>query len=130
MSNSSSRNESIKTTISLLAGADLSSSENLFVKLDSSGDAVLAGNSELAIGVLQCGAVSGGAVSVAVIGAGNISRVIASAAITSGDLIGVTADGEAVTASSGDHEMGQALTSAAADQDYVVVLLGFSGVTA
>lgn len=84
--------------ISVPAGADLSAKQNHFVKINSSGAAVVAGAGEAAIGVLQNDPTSGQTAAVQVSG---IAKIKAGASITAGAVIAVNADGEAVTATKG-----------------------------
>jgi hypothetical protein len=106
-------------TLSRPAGADLSSSQLLFVK-SSSGNAVLAGNNEQALGVLQNDPTATGTASIMVLG---VSRVIASAAIAEGAQVGSNAAGKAKTAATGSVILGIALEAAAADGDVIPLLL-------
>ena len=84
--------------ISVPAGAGLSAKQNHFVKINSSGAAVLAGAGEAAIGVLQNDPTSGQTAAVQVSG---VAKVKAGASITAGAQVAVNADGEAVAATLG-----------------------------
>lgn len=81
--------------ITRLAGADLSSSQYHFVKLDTNGEVVLSGAGEDAIGVLQNKPADGQAATVRV---GGLSKVVAGAAITAGARVASDASGKAKTA--------------------------------
>lgn len=79
--------------ISLTAGADLSSSQYRFVKLDGSGNAVVcSGATDIPVGVLQNKPTSGQSAEIVVVG---VSKVNADAALSIGALIGTSADGQA-----------------------------------
>lgn len=107
------------TEITLAAGADLSAKQYFIVKVDSSGDAVLAGDGEAAIGILQNKPTSGDAATVAVSG---VSKCEAGASITAGALVSSDASGNVVTAATGDIVLGKALASAD-DGDIIPVLI-------
>lgn len=68
----------------------------------------ITGDDNNALGILQEGADNGGHVSLAIFG---ISKFVASAAITAGKMLTVTTSGYFVTAASGDHVVGRALTA-------------------
>lgn len=95
-----------------IAGADLSSSQHLFVKVSGAG-VVLAGDGDEAAGVLQNSPISGEAASVAVSG---MVKVVAGGTIAVGAKVGADAAGKAVTAASGDIELGIAREAAVANQ--------------
>lgn len=110
-------------TLSLPAGADLSAKQHLFVKA-SSGAAVLAGNNEGALGVLQNDPNAEGTASIMALG---VSRVVAGAAIAEGAQVAADANGKAKTAATGSIVLGVALEAAAADGDIIPVLLHAGG---
>lgn len=79
--------------ITLPAGADLSTKQYYFVKINSSGQAVLPdAATDRPIGVLQNNPVSGGEASVLVVGG---TKVVASASIDEGVVIGTNNAGKA-----------------------------------
>jgi hypothetical protein len=79
--------------ISLSAGADLSTKQYYFVKVNSSGDAVVcAAVTDIPIGVLQNKPTSGEAAEIVVVG---VTKVSADATIDEGNQIGTSADGQA-----------------------------------
>lgn len=80
------------------AGADLSTSLNRFVKVNSSKEIVLAGNGDKVLGTIFEAAASGGPVSVQF---GGIAKVIAGAAITAGAQVQSDANGAAITLAAG-----------------------------
>lgn len=111
-----------KTSISLPANADLSSNQYHFVTTtNSSGQArvALAGDGAFAIGVLQNKPDTAG--DVAEIAIGGVLKVVAGGSITSGAAVACDANGEAVTAASGDVILGTAIKSADA-ADIIPVL--------
>jgi len=86
--------------ITLLAGADLSSSQYCFVKLNSSGQVVVAGADDRAIGVLQdTPAASGRA---ACVGIDGVSKVLFGGTVSKGAAVTSDANGKAVALTSGD----------------------------
>lgn len=79
--------------ITLVAGADLSAAQYKFVKI-SSGQAVLcAAATDVPIGVLQNAPLSGQEAEITVIGG---TKIVGSASIAAGALIGTTSAGKAV----------------------------------
>ena len=107
-------------TISIPAGADLSSAQFKFVKI-SSGAVVLCGAGENAIGVLTNKPASG---EVAAVQIGGIAKVQADAALsTTGAKVMSSADGQAAAATSTNHVLGMTVTTAAAAAELVEVLL-------
>lgn len=80
-------------SITLPAGADLSSSQFKFVKLNSSGQVVdVAAATDIPVGVLQNKPASGGAAEVMVIG---VTKVQGDADLAKGAQIGSSSDGQA-----------------------------------
>jgi len=105
--------------ISENAGADLSSSQYLFLKY-SSGNVVVAGDGENGPGVLQNKPVLNDVASIMAIG---ITRVIASGVLAAGAEVASDAAGKAKAPATGDVVRGQLLQAAAADGDVVAMLL-------
>jgi hypothetical protein len=104
------------TVQSFVAGADLTASQSLFVKLNASGQVVpVTAITDSPIGVLLNAPASGFEALVALTG---IIKVIASAAVTAGAVLSVDAAGKAVTVVPGTdttrYQVGRALTSASA----------------
>jgi hypothetical protein len=102
--------------ISLSAGADLSTKQYYFVKLDSNGDAVVcAAATDVPVGVLQNKPTSGQAAEIVVIG---VSKVNSDAALTIGNLIGTSGDGQADAKTAGtdttEYVVGRMLTATGA----------------
>jgi len=100
----------------LKAGADLSSSQYHFMKLDSSGDAVVcSGVTDIPIGVLQNDPGDGEEAEIMATG---ITKLSADSAITIADSLGTSTDGQADTIAAGTditvYLVGQALQAAGA----------------
>lgn len=104
------------------AGADLSEKLHFFAHIDTDGDIVLAGAGEHVAGVITEAAAENKPVTIAF---GAIGKVIAGASIAAGARIASDGDGKAVTASSGNFEVGTAIT--AADAGDVVSFLFIPG---
>jgi len=101
--------------VTFVAGADESSNQFCFMKLDSSGNVVItSGVTDKPIGVLQNAPTSGGGASVMLEG---ISKVIAGGDLAPGDLVGTDGSGHAVKYSPGTdttkYIVGTALATAA-----------------
>jgi len=116
-------NYSVKVT--LVAGADLSSKQYTFVKLDSSGQAVAAsGATDIPIGVLQNAPTSGQEAEVLIVGG---TKIVAGAAIGEGALVGTSAAGKAVALVAGTdttkYVVGTLLTESAADGNIVTAVI-------
>jgi len=105
--------------ITLEAGADLSSSQYNFVKLNSSGKAVeCSAVTDKPVGVLQNNPTSGQAAEIVVVG---LTKVSTNAALAIGDLVGTSSDGQAAAYVAGTdttkYVVGQAMvTSGGADE--------------
>lgn len=79
--------------VSLEAGGDLSAKQFYFVKLNSSGQAIVcAATTDIPIGVVQNAPASGGTALVRLCG---VSKVNSDADLTKGNLVGTAADGQA-----------------------------------
>lgn len=110
------------TTITLPASGDLSSSQNLFVDVNTSGQAaVVASAGAKGVGVLENDpAAAGRDAAVAIAGK---AKVVCGAAVTAGSKVQSDANGKAITAASGDHVFGVAVSTTTAAGQYVEVLL-------
>jgi hypothetical protein len=102
--------------ISLVAGADLSAKQFYFVKLNSSGQAVVcAAVTDIPVGILQNTPASGSVAEVTVVG---VSKVSSDAGLTAGNQIGTSADGQAAAYTAGTdttkYIVGQMLTTTGA----------------
>lgn len=116
-------NYSVKVT--LVAGADLSSAQYKFVKLNSSGQAVIcAAATDIPIGVLQNDPASGAEAEVLVVGG---TKIVAGAAIGEGALLGTSSAGKAVALVAGTdttkYVVGALLTESGADGDIVTAVI-------
>ena len=116
-------NYSVKVT--LVAGADLSSNQYTFVKLDSSGQAVdSSGATDIPIGVLQNAPTSGQEAEVLIVGG---TKIVAGAAIGEGALVGTSSAGKAVALVAGTdttkYVVGTLLTESAADGNIVTAVI-------
>jgi len=105
--------------ITLNAGADLSAKQYYFVKLNSSGNAVVcAAVTDKPVGVLQNNPTSGQAAEIVVVG---LTKVSTDAALAIADLVGTSGDGQAAAYVAGTdttkYVVGQAVvTSGGADE--------------
>jgi hypothetical protein len=115
-----------QTNITLKAGADLSAKQYFFVKIDANGDAVLAGNGENAIGVLQNAPASGEAANIAVAG---VSKVIIgdTTSLDSGVVISSDANGKATLGVSTDFALAILIEDTTANDDVVSCLIQKTG---
>lgn len=103
-------------TITLTAGEDLSAKQHRYVKINSSGLAVLCGAGEQGVGVLKNKPASGEAAEIQV---GGVGKVQADAAITAGDRIMSSADGQATPKTGVNNSMGIALEAATTAGDVI-----------
>ena len=116
-------NNSLKIT--LPAGADLSAKQYYFVKVNSSGNAVLcAAATDAPIGVLQNAPISGAEASVLVVGG---TKLVAGAAIAAGIKIGTDSAGKADAKVAGtdttEYTVGQVLLASGADLDVLTAVI-------
>jgi hypothetical protein len=116
-------NYSVKVT--LVAGADLSAKQYFFVKLNSSGQAILcAAATDVPVGVLQNAPTSGQEAEVLVVGG---TKLVASAAITLPAQIGTASTGKAAALVAGTdttkYVAGSLISAAAADADVVTAVI-------
>lgn len=110
--------------ITLVAGADLSAAQFKFVKLNSSGQAILcAAATDKPIGVLQNAPTSGQEAEVTVIGG---TKVVLGGSVTEGAAVGTSAAGAGVALTVGTdttkYVVGQALTEGASGEIITVVI--------
>lgn len=116
-------NYSVKVT--LVAGADLSSSQYKFVKLNANGAAVICdGATDVPIGVLQNNPASGAEASVLVVGG---TKIVAGASLDEGAQIGTSSAGKAVALTAGTdttkYVVGTIITASAADGNIVTAVI-------
>lgn len=114
--------------ITLVAGADLSSAQYKFVKINSSGEAVVcSGATDKPIGVLQNNPIQGGEASVTVVGG---TKVLSSASIDEGILIGTNNAGKADAKVPGtdttEYVVGQVILAAGADGEILTAVINCS----
>ena len=112
-------NYSVRATF--VAGADLSTKQYTFVKLNASGEVIAAAAAtDIPIGVLQNNPTSGAEASVTIVGG---TKIVAGAAIGEGALVGTGATGKAVALVAGTdttkYVVGTLLTESGADGDIV-----------
>lgn len=112
-------NYSVRATF--VAGADLSTKQYTFVKLNSSGEVIAAAAAtDIPIGVLQNNPASGAEASVTIVGG---TKIVAGAAIGEGGLVGTSSTGKAVALVAGTdttkYVVGTLLTESGADGDIV-----------
>jgi len=121
-------NYSVKVT--LVAGADLSSKQYQFVKLNSSGEAIaIAAITDVPVGVLQNAPTSGQEAEVLVSGG---TKLVAGEAITLPAFLSVTSAGKAdkiAVTDTTQYVVGQALTAAAADAEVITAVVNCANPT-
>jgi hypothetical protein len=105
---------------SMTAAADLSAKQNYLVKVTAANTVNLAGNGELAIGSLINAPAAAATAHVQVVGVASVS---AGAAVAAGAQVAADANGQGVTATTGEKVIGIALNAAAAQDDVLSVLL-------
>jgi len=104
----------------LIAGADLSTSQFLFAKMDAAAKAVLAGDGEGTIGVIAVGAETGNACTIT--HSGKV-MVKCGGAVTIADDVAIDAAGKAVNAASGDIIVGRAYEAGVDGQIIAIELI-------
>lgn len=103
----------------LVAGADLTADQYKIVKVDAAGKLVLTGAADEHAGILDCPGDTDESVRIRVSG---VAKVVAGAAITTGDGVESDAAGKLRTLTTGPL-VGIALEAAGADGDIISVLL-------
>lgn len=98
---------------SKIAGADLSAKQFYVVKINSSGQIVLAGDGEVAYGVLQDKPVSGAVGAVAVFGQ---TKAILGGTVAAGAKVASDANGKVVTATTGENVLGVCVEGGAVNE--------------
>lgn len=111
--------------ITLPAGADLSAKQYYLVKVNTSGQAVLcSGATDKPIGVLQNDPASGEEAAIVVVGG---TKIVASASLDEGTLIGTTADGKAGAKTPGsdttNYVIGTVILAAGADNEIATAVV-------
>lgn len=110
-------------SMTFVAGSDLSSSQYFFVKLNSSSQVVpITGATDVPIGIVQNKPVANDGAEVMMEG---VSKLVCSAAITAGNLIGASANGRGAAYVSGtgttNYIQGQALSTCANAGEFISV---------
>ncbi|WEX10286.1 capsid cement protein [Chelativorans sp. AA-79] len=100
-----------KRTISLIAAADLSTSQFLFGTIDSNGQLAVSGAGAVADGVIDGSGTAGQAVPMAVEG---VVEIRLGATLAAGATVASAADGRAVTAAAGS-QLGKLIAGGIAD---------------
>jgi hypothetical protein len=115
--------------VTLLAAADQSAKQFRFMDINTSGRAALqtSAGGRIACVSLEKPSAAGAPGTYQISG---IAKVVAGAAVTAGDNVQSDTDGRAITAASGDHIGGIALTTVAAAGELVQVLLGSNHILA
>lgn len=112
-------NENVLKCITVIAGADLTTKQYHFAKINSSGKMVSTVLNDASVGVIQDKPNTDEAGVLAISG---VSRVRAGGAITAGADVQSNASGRAITLGAGV-KIGVALESATADGEYISVLI-------
>lgn len=99
--------------ISMPVASDLSAKQFLFVKLDSSGNAVVAGDGEAASGVLQDKPDGSSVATAGMVGIAGVTMITYGGNVTAGDYLTSDTNGKAVKAGTGDYINGKAMVSGA-----------------
>lgn len=107
--------------IAQAAGADLSAKLYFLAKVDTSGNIVLAGDGEAALGVIREAAGSGKPVTVLT---GGVAKVSAGGSFNAGVMVASDANGQAVLATTGEYSIGMALEASGGANEIVSVRLG------
>lgn len=115
-------------TFTLVAGADLSSSQYKFVKLNASGQAVaIAATTDMPVGVLQNTPKSGEAASIMGMG---ITKLQGDVDLAKGAAIQTSADGQAAASATGGFMVGQVLEDNSAAGGLATVFINCANATA
>tara|TARA_R110002124_G_scaffold133987_2_gene296605 strand:+ start:518 stop:886 length:369 start_codon:yes stop_codon:yes gene_type:complete len=107
----------------LIAAADLSTSQHLFAAMDGAGKAAVCGDGAQAFGVIEVGGTAAAASTVTVSGK---VMVKCGGTVTIGDDVASDAAGKAVNAASGDIILGRAYEAGVTDQ-LIAIELGSTG---
>lgn len=116
-------NYSVKVT--LVAASDLSSKQYHFVKVDTNGKAAaIAADTDRPVGVLQNAPEAGQEAEVLIVGG---TKVVGSASVDEGAIIGTSSAGKSVTRVPGTdttkYILGTALTAAGADGEFHTIVI-------
>lgn len=108
-----------RQSISLVAAADLSAKQFCAVKIDTNGQAAVAGAGEAGVGVLLNNPVAGQSASIQI---GGVAKAKAGATIAAGAAVAANASGLLITATTGNYIVGFAKEAAASGDTFAVVL--------
>lgn len=115
-------------SVSVPAGADLSTSQYKFVKLNTSGQAIaIAAITDTPLGILQNKPLSGEMATVLVYG---ISKAQADVALTAADPVATSIDGQASNTGASARRVGQVIKGAAAAGNLATVLIDCANLSA
>jgi hypothetical protein len=109
----------------IVAGADLTAAQHRFVSIDGTGRADLTGAGLLITGALENNPDIDQAASIQ--GPGSVVKIEASAAIVAGAAVASAANGQGVTAASGNYIAGECVEAAGAAGELCSVFLTFPG---
>ena len=104
----------------IIAGADLSGSQFLFAKLDAAAKAILCGDGEGTIGVIEVGSAADNASTIT--HSGKVMVKCGGTVTIAGD-VGIDANGKAVDAASTDIIVGRAYEAGVTDQVIAIELI-------
>jgi hypothetical protein len=100
--------------VGLEAGADLSSKQYYFVKVNTDSQVVVAGDGEAAVGVLQTKPDAAGRAGQVAIG--GITKVLIGATLAAGDSVASDGNGKAAPATTGEKVLGTCIVGGAAGE--------------
>lgn len=116
--------------ISLEAGADLSAAQYKFVKISAGKAVVCSAATDVPIGVLQNSPTSGQEASITVAGG---TKIVSSASISAGAVIGTSSAGKADAKSAGvdttEYAVGQVILGAGADAEILTAVINCASPT-
>ena len=107
----------------LIAAADLSTSQYLFAAMDAAGKAAVCGDGAQAFGVIEAGSIAGGASTITVSGK---VMVKCGGTVTIGDDVSAATGGLAVNSTAGDIILGRAYEAGVTGQ-FIAIELGSTG---
>ena len=107
----------------LIAAADLSTSQYLFAAMDAAGKAAVCDDGAQAIGVIEAGSIAGGASTITVSGK---VMVKCGGTVTIGDDVSAATGGLAVNSTAGDIILGRAYEAGVTGQ-FIAIELGSTG---
>lgn len=108
-----------RQSISLVAAADLSTKQFNAIKIDTNGQAALAGAGEAGVGILLNNPVAGQSASVQI---GGVAKAKAGGTIAAGAAVAANASGLLIAATTGNYIVGFAKEAAVSGDTFAVVL--------